>query len=116
MTDGGIDTLEPAIAVWLSPAFVTIDAGAPATPLAVNTAAGRVPTVAERAFAPAVVPSVHEPAVAIPAVLVVAEVPEIVPPPAVTVNTTVAPETAFPFTSFTTTEGATDTPEPATAL
>jgi hypothetical protein len=73
------------------------------------------PEVAVIVLAPAVVPRVHEPTVAIPEAFVVAERPVPEPPPVATAKVTEVPDTALPPESVTRTAGAIDTAEPAVA-
>ena len=90
---------------------------APIVPVAVNVIGEpeREPDVAVIVFAPAVVPRVHEPTVAIPDEFVVAVRPVPEPPPVATAKVTEAPVTALPPESVTRTAGAIDTAEPAVA-
>jgi hypothetical protein len=69
-------------------------------------------------FAPAVVPSVHRPSVAIPLTFVTTAPfgGDIVPPPAVTVKITVIAGIGLPNASRITTAGRVATAVPATAL
>jgi len=89
------------VAVLAVPVAVNVT-GLPESPLA----------AAVRVFAPALEPSVQDVSVAIPEPFVVTVPPlagDVEPPPAVTVKVTTVPVTALPFTSRTSTEGATDT-------
>src|SRR5258706_6599435 len=100
---------------------MAICVAAPATPVAVK-AIGLPPRpvdVAVKELAPAVAPSVQLPSIAIPEELVATVAPvgdEIEPPPPVTANVTLTPETGFRFASRTRTEGAVPTLWPAVAL
>ena len=75
ITDGGVATAVPAVAVWLFPALMAICVAAPAVALAVNVIGLplRPVDVAVRVllFVPAVVPSVQLPTVATPEASVV---------------------------------------------
>src|SRR5690349_17294833 len=81
--------------------------GAPATPVAVNvTGLPFNPVdVAVNVFAPATVPSVQLPIVAMPLALVVWVGPVMLPPPEANANVTDTPDTGLPFASFTITDG-----------
>jgi len=72
-TDGGVDTAVFTVADWLSPALTAIELATPAVPVAVNVTGlpARVPEVAVKVFAPAVLPRVQLPTVAIPLAFVV---------------------------------------------
>ena len=79
--------------------------------------AGSLPViVAVSVFAPAVVPSVQLPTVAIPDAFVVATAPVSSPPPDATANVTDTPSTGLSFASRTSTLGAVATAAPATAV
>ena len=89
----------------------------PAVPVAVNVTGLpiKVPEAAVSVFVPAVEPSVHEVSWARPLAVVVSvagDAGDIVPPPPVTVKTTLTPLTGLPFASVTFTDGATDTAGP----
>jgi hypothetical protein len=112
-TDGGTGTALPAAAVWLSPAFFVSEAGGPAEDVAVKETLGRLPEDAVRTLAPAAVPSVHEPTVAMPDASVTTVDPETDPPPLTTVNVTVSPPIGDPYWSFTITDGGGVTAAPA---
>ena len=119
ITDGGVATAVPAVAVWPLPAFTAIELAAPAVPVAVNvTGLPDSPlAVAVREFGPAVGPRVHDVTAAIPFIPVLtAAVGVTVPPPDATANDTATPATGFPFTSFTMTEGSVATALPAVAV
>ncbi len=72
--------------------------------------------VAVSVLAPAVVPSLQLPTVAIPEALVVALAPVTEPPPEATAKVTTTPETGLPPASMTLTLGSTATVLPATAV
>src|SRR5262249_40141903 len=95
-TDGAVETFVPTVAVWPSPALTDSEPAASCTAVAWNVAE---PTeaVAVRLFAPALVPSVHEPTVATPVRSVVCERPVAEPPPEATLNVTATPETGLPY-------------------
>jgi len=82
----------------------------------VNVTWGRVPVAADRVFAPASVPRVQLPTVAMPDASVVALPPVTVPPPLVTVNVTGAPADGLPLASLTRTEGSSVTCVPGGAV
>ena len=73
ITDGGVLTAVPTVAVWLVGLFAAIVAAAPAVPVAVKVTGlpESVPDVAVSVLLPAVVPSVQLPTVATPLPLVV---------------------------------------------
>src|SRR5207247_10361058 len=73
----------------------------------------RPPAVAVSVSSRAAVASVQLPTVAMPLALVVWLAPVIVPFPGATANVTATPATAFPFASFTITDGGTGTVVPA---
>jgi hypothetical protein len=114
----------PAVfAAWLSDVFppdilTEKRVTGPATPVAVKVSGDPVSpdAVAVMVFAPAVLPRVHEPTVAIPEEfeLAVREVPD--PPPLATAKVIERPDTRFPPESVTTTDGAIATAEPAVAV
>jgi hypothetical protein len=81
----------------LSPPFFVIEAGGPAEVVAVNETAERPAELALRTFAPAVVPRVHEPTVAMPEASVTALPPVIDPPPLTTANVIGTPPIADPY-------------------
>src|SRR5688572_13890622 len=118
LTDGGVATGPPAVAVSLFPANGATVVGVPAPPVAVNvTEAGVSPAPpAVRVFGPAVVPSVQLPIVAIPDAFVVAAPPVIVPPPLATAKVIANPEIGFSNASVTFTPGGVATALPATAV
>ena len=94
---------------------------APAVPVAVKvTGLPAMPpgaAVAVREFAPAVVPRVHEVAVAMPEASVATGVlGNTEPPPEATAKVTATPGTGLLLTSRTTTEGSTATALPAVAV
>src|SRR5882762_3245203 len=91
----------------------------PAVPVAVKVTGlpVSVPDVAVKVLVPAVVPSVHDVAVAIPFVPVVTGVVGLtVPPPDATANVTATPATGLLFASRTITDGSTGTAVPAVAV
>src|SRR5690242_16269902 len=119
MTEGGVGTAVPTVAVWVFPAFTAICVAVPAVPVAVNVTGLPVSPVdvAVSVFGPAVGPSVHDVTVAIPLVPVVTAVVGLtVPPPEATANVTATPLTGLPFASRTITEGSTTTAVPAVAV
>src|SRR5690349_12117097 len=67
ITAGAVATATPTFADWLSPLAALSDAAAPAVPVAVKRTAVSPLTVASTVFVPAIVPSVHVPALAAPA-------------------------------------------------
>ena len=88
-------------------------ADVPALPVAVKVTSvpfsGPPLTVAVIVLDPALGPSVHELSAATPALFVVTVLPladDTAPPPAMTANTMLTPDTGFPLASFTITEGA----------
>jgi hypothetical protein len=97
VTDGGTGTGVPPVAVWPSPAVLVIEAAAPAVPVAVNVTGVRLPVDATSVFAPAVVPRLQPPTVAIPDEFVTTAAPETEPPPLPTTNPTATPAIGFPF-------------------
>jgi hypothetical protein len=79
----------------------------------------RDPEVAVTVLLPAVAPRTHEPKAAIPDVFVTTVFPlddEIDPPPVATANVTLTPDFGLPLTSTTSTDGATVTALPPTAV
>ena len=113
-TLGAVDSVEPALAVWLFPALIAIcDAVlAEAATVKVTGDPVSVPLVAVAVFVPTIVPSVQPPTVAIPCAFVICVVPVMLPPPPVTVKVTVTPATGFPAASFTITAGFVATTAP----
>src|SRR5207253_1095914 len=103
--------------IWLLGPFAAIAAAAPAVPVAVNVTGlpDNVPDVAVSVFCPTVGLSVQLPTVATPLAFVVWLPPVIVPFPGATANVTATPATAFPFASFTSTDGGVLTTVPAVA-
>ena len=91
---------------------------APAAPVAVKVTGEPVSPglVAVRVLAPAVVPSVQLPTVAMPEALVVAAAPVTEPPPEATAKVTATPETGLLLASVTSTLGAVATAVPAVAV
>jgi hypothetical protein len=91
---------------------------APATPVAVIVTGEpvRPGPVAVRLLAPAVVPKVQPPTVAMPVALVIADAPVIEPLPEATAKVTVTPGTALLCESLTRTLGAVATALPAVAV
>jgi hypothetical protein len=98
----------------LSPAVFVIVAAAPAVVVAVNVTAASEAAEALSTFAPAAVPSVHEPTVAIPDASVVTDPLATEPPPLVTAKVTATPGIGAPVWSLTTIDGdgATTLPTP----
>jgi hypothetical protein len=82
----------------------------------VNVTEGSPATAADNVFAPAAVPRVQLPTVAMPAVFVNAVAPVIEPPPDTTANVTDAPSFGLLLASLTMTEGAVGTAVPVVAL
>src|ERR1019366_7827178 len=68
ITLGSVATADPAVALWLFPAFTAIRAAAPTVPVAVNVTGDPVSPVdvAVKVFVAAVVPRVQPPTVAMP--------------------------------------------------
>ena len=97
-TDGAVATFVFTVADWPSPALIVIEPAVPATPVAVKVIGlpASPPDVAVSVFVPAVVPSFHEPTVAMPLALVVACVPVAEPPPEATAKVTAMPEMGRP--------------------
>src|SRR5713101_4063006 len=119
ITDGGMTTAVPTVAVWLFPALRAIWVAAPAIPVAVNATGlpARPAAVAVRVFVPAVVAKVHDVTAAIPLAFVgTAVVGLTVPPPDATVNVTATPATGHPNEFVTRTDGAMATALPALAV
>src|SRR5689334_14537443 len=108
ITLGAVATFVLTVAVWALPALSASCVAAPAVPVAVNVTGLPVnpADVAVSVFDPAVVPSVHDPTVAIPLPLVGCEPPATLPPPVATAKVTVTPATALPNESLTATDGA----------
>lgn len=98
------------------PLLIVISAAGPAIPVAVKVTGVSAPADADSVFAPAVVPSVHDPIVAMPLALVVAEAPVTLPFPVATANVTVVPAIGLLFESVTFTDGAVVTAAPAIAV
>jgi hypothetical protein len=71
-------------------------AAAPAAPLALKVTEESPLLEALSVFGPAVVPSVHDPTVAMPVESVTIDAPLTAPPPAVTENVTVTPPIGAP--------------------
>ncbi len=87
-------------AVMVALAGVSVDcvaSAAPAMPVALKTTGEpvRPPLVAVRVLAPAIVPSIQLPSVAMPLALVVGEAPVTEPPPPVTAKVTLTPLTGL---------------------
>src|SRR5882724_8813533 len=106
-----VAALEPLLAVIVPGAADTSDwpaLGAPAVPVAVKVTGLPLSPgeVAVSVFAPAAVPRVQLPTVAIPLAPVVCVAPVMLPLPAAAANVTETPDTGFPFASRTITEGA----------
>jgi hypothetical protein len=119
ITEGGIATAVPTVALWLFPAFTAIDAAVPAVPVAVNVTGlpESVPEVAVSVFVPAVVPSVQLVTVAMPSLPVrTAVVGATVPPPDATAKVTLVPATGLLKASCTITAGRVATAVPTVAL
>src|ERR1041384_8860361 len=102
ITLGAVATFVLTVAVWPLPALSASCVAAPAVPVAVKVTGRPVnpADVAVSVFDPAVVPSVHDPTVAIPPPLVGCEPPATLPPPVATANVTVTPATALPHESL----------------
>src|SRR5207253_2546878 len=116
ITDGGEPTAAPAVPGWLVGLFAAIVAAAPAVAVAVKITGLPVSplAVARAVSVRAVVPRVHEVAVATPLPFVVTGVAgSTVPFAPVALNVTATPETGFPFASFTITDGGELTGVPA---
>ncbi len=118
MTLGAVATAVPATAVCALPAFRAICLAAPALPVALKVTGEplRPVLVAVRVLAPAVVPKVQLPTVAMPLALVVAEALVSEPPPLATAKVTFTPDTGLLLASLTMTLGAVATAVPATAV
>ena len=93
-------------------------AAAPAVAVAVKVRGEYVnePDVAVSVLLPAVAPKVQDPRVAIPKLFVVWVAPVIEPPPVATAKVTLTPLTGLLLESFTITDGAVATADPAVAL
>src|SRR5262245_51214180 len=115
MTLGGVATASPVAPNWVSEPEAATCVAAPATPVALNSSSAS-PEVAFNLFAPAVVPSVHEPTVATPFEPEVGVAPVIAPPPESTEKVTDTPPTTFPHSSTVFTLGLTETPAPTVPL
>ena len=89
-------------------------AAAPTVPVAVNVVLS-APALAVSVFAPATVPSVHEPTVATPLASVVAGLPVTLPSPEAA-NVTLTPATGLPYWSVIVTDGAVVTAEPTVSV
>src|SRR5690606_22042779 len=83
--------------------------------VALNVAVAPPGAVATSVFAPADGPSVHDPTVAMPDPFVTGVAAVTVPPPTVTANVIVAPDTALPNASCARTDGASTTAAPGAA-
>src|ERR1041384_1244313 len=94
------------MALCASPACLAIWLAAAGVAVAVNATGVNAPALADNPFAPALVPSVQLPTVAMPPAVVTGEAPVRLPPPEVTVKVTVTPATGFPNWSLTITDGA----------
>jgi hypothetical protein len=96
------------------PASITIRVTTPALPVAVKVTEVLVRplTLAVRVFAPATVPRVQLPTVAIPLALVICDAPEMLPPPVTTAKVTATPATGLLKESLTRTLGASGTAVP----
>jgi hypothetical protein len=97
-TEGAVETLVFTVALWPLPVLTAIELAAPAVPVAVNVTGDPASpdAVAVKLLAPVVVPSVHEPTVAIPPAFVVAPPPATEPPPEATAKVTDVPDTGLP--------------------
>jgi hypothetical protein len=97
---------------------VTVDAdpGVPVAVIVTGLTFAVDGAVAVKVFCPAVVPSVHEPAVATPLGSVTADVALSVPPPLATLNVIVIPATGPPLAVATRTAGAFVTLVPTVAV
>jgi len=111
------DTVTPAPATGLvAEAATRYFVAAPASPVAVKVELEPMPTaVALRVLAPALVPRVQLPTVAIPELFVVATAPVTEPPPPVTEKVTSRPLTGLLLASVTSTRGAVVTAVPTVA-
>jgi hypothetical protein len=119
LTEGAWATAVPTAAVCpLDAGFaIAMVAGGPERPVAVIVTRPDTPGVeAVIEFGPAVIPSVHEPTVAIPEELLVALAPVIDPPPLATRKLTIAPFTGLLLPSTTFTDGGVAIAEPAIAV
>jgi len=118
ITDGGVLTAVPTVAVWLVGLFAAIVAAAPAVPVAVKVTGlpESVPDVAVSVLLPAVVPSVQLPTVAIPLASLIWVAPVTLPLPGPGAKVTDTPETGLPNASVTSTDGAIKTALPAGAV
>jgi hypothetical protein len=119
ITEGGVTTAVPTVAVWAFPALMAREAAAPVVPVAVKVTGlpARPLDVAVRVFVPAVVPSVHDVTAAMPLPLVVTGVEGLtVPPPEATANVTATPATGLLNWSRTITDGGVVTAVPTVAV
>src|SRR5574341_323176 len=117
-TAGATVTALPTVAPWPSPALTLACVAAPGDPLAVNVTGlpPRPGEVAVRELAPAAVPRVQLPTVAMPAASVVALAPVMLPPPDATAKVTAIPGTGLLYWSWTITDGGVATAVPTVAL
>src|SRR5947209_3054878 len=107
-TDGAVATFVFTVALWPSPPLTVSEPGASASAVAWNVTPPTL-AVALSVFAPAAVPSFHEPTMATPPAFVVALVPAAEPPPEPTAKVTPTPATGLPYWSVTETDGAVET-------
>src|SRR5205085_2398979 len=98
---------------WLSPENFARVAAGPAVPVAVNVTGlpVRPAALAVRVLAPAVVPRVQVPTVAMPLEFVVCSAPVTLPPPDAGANVTLTPCTGLLLASRTITEGGVPPPD-----
>ena len=96
-TLGAVAIAVPTVAIWLLPVFAAILLAAPARPVAVKVTGEpvRPALVAVSVLAPAAVPRVQRPTVAMPEASVAAVPPFTTPPPDVGANVTVTPGTGL---------------------
>src|SRR5581483_11991471 len=106
IADGAVGTSVATVAVSPSPPFTAIDAAESATPWAWKVTEPTPLAVAVSVFAPAVLPTRHEPTVALPSAAVVAFAPVTAPPPLATAKVTPRLGIALPYWSVTMTDGA----------
>jgi hypothetical protein len=117
ITDGGVVTAVPTVAVWSFPALTATWVAAPAVPVAVKATGVRPAAAAVRLFFPAVVPSVHAVSAAMPLAFVTTGVVGLtLPLPAAGVNVTATPATGLLNWSRTITAGGVATAVPTVAI
>jgi len=107
-TDGAVATFVLTVALWPVPPLTAMVVAAAEVPVALKVTGlpARLPEVAVSVFAPAAVPSVHEPTVATPLALVVALPPVREPTPEPIAKVTETPTTGLPKLSVTSADGA----------